>query len=98
MSTDYINSTDGLLYCGKCHTPTQCKVSAFGRTDMQYCMCECEQKRLAEEEAERKRQQVISDKRRREHSERAKSKQVDLTLELNDGTLGHITGTIGGKK
>lgn len=97
MPTDYINPEDGLLWCGKCHTPKQCRVTAFGRTDIQFCTCECEEKRLATEKAERERQQAIANERRREHSEQARSKRVDLTLELNDGTSGHITGTIGGQ-
>lgn len=98
MSIDYINPADGLLYCGKCNTRKQCKVSIFGRTDVQYCLCECKKAQLAEEETERERQQRFADKRRDERVERVKTKKVDLTLELNDGTLGHITGTIGGKK
>lgn len=97
MPNDYINPADGLLYCGKCRTPKQIRVKAFGRTDIQYCLCECEKTRLTEETKERKRQQAIADRRRRDHSEQARSKRVDLTLELNDGTSGHITGTIGGK-
>lgn len=27
---DYINSDDGLLYCGVCHTPKQCRVPFRG--------------------------------------------------------------------
>ncbi len=98
MPNDYINPADGLLYCGKCNTPKQCKVPIFGRMDIQYCTCECEQKRLAGEEAERERQQRLADKRRRERSIRARSKQVDLTLELSDGTRGHIKGKISSKE
>lgn len=95
---DYIDPANGLLYCGKCHTPKQCKVSAFGRTDIQFCTCKCEQEHLAEEKAERERQQRLADKRRRERSIRARSKQVDLTLELSDGTRGHIKGKISSKE
>lgn len=98
MSTDYINSTNGLLYCGKCGTPKQCKVPIFGRTDVRYCLCECEEAQLAEEKAERKREQAIANRRRRERSERARSKRVNLTLELSDGTRGHIKGKISSKE
>lgn len=76
MSTDYINPADGLLYCGKCHTAKQCKVLAFGRLDIQFCTCKCEQKRLAEEKAEREQQQAIADKRQRERSERARQRDI----------------------
>lgn len=51
---DYIK--DGLLYCGKCHTPKQCKVTAFDKTFFPKCMCQCEQEReaKAKEEAEKR--------------------------------------------
>lgn len=98
MSTDYINSADGLLYCGKCGTPKQCKVPIFGRTDVQYCLCECEKAQLAEEEAERERQQRLADNRRRERSKRAGSKAVNLLIELDNGVTGHITGEVSSKE
>lgn len=53
---DYIK--DGLLYCGKCHTPKQCRVNnpfIEGKTDIMPCMCDCkveEKKRI--EDARRK--------------------------------------------
>lgn len=65
---------------------------------MQFCLCACEQERFAEEEAKRKREQAIADKRRREHSEWARSMRVDLVLELSDGTRGHIKGKISSKE
>ena len=46
---DYINPPDGLLYCGKCRTPKQCRVTLFGRETTPYCTCQCEQERLAVE-------------------------------------------------
>lgn len=96
--TDYINPADGLLYCGKCNTRKQCKVSIFGRTDVQYCLCECEKVQLAVEETERKRQQAIADKRRRENISRTKNQMVDLNLTLDNGTRGHIKGSISSRK
>jgi DNA replication protein DnaC len=46
---DYI-SDDGLLYCGKCNTPKQCKVNLFGKERTVYCLCKC---RSEQREAER---------------------------------------------
>ena len=37
---DY-RGADGLLYCGKCHTPKQCLVTVFGRIMKVPCMCQC---------------------------------------------------------
>jgi DNA replication protein DnaC len=52
---DFINAEDGLLYCGKCNTPKQCKVNLFGVDRIVYCICKCRQEQLAAEEAEQKR-------------------------------------------
>lgn len=41
MNDDYIGA-DGLLYCGKCNTPKQCRIPMCGRMDIVYHMCECE--------------------------------------------------------
>lgn len=51
---DYMQ--DGLLYCGRCRTQKQCRVTFFGEEHVVYCTCECRQQELAEEEkAERRR-------------------------------------------
>lgn len=52
---DYINEDDGLLYCGKCNTPKQTKITVLGKIRKPYCLCKCEQEKLDAEEAERKR-------------------------------------------
>ena len=57
---DYVQ--DGLLYCGKCHTPKQCRVEAFGRIMMPMCMCDCAKEdynREREEERRRMREAEI---------------------------------------
>lgn len=59
---DYV--LDGLLHCGKCHTPKQCKIELFGAIKTPYCLCRCETEKRDAEEAERKRiefeKQVLS--------------------------------------
>lgn len=95
---DYTNPADGLLYCGKCSTPKQCIVKAFGRETVQYCICKCKQEQLAEEKArfgERKKEPDNAAKRRS-----ANIKTVDLLLELDGDGHGRIMGAIsssGGK-
>lgn len=62
---DYIK--DGLLYCGKCHTPKQCEVEIGGRVIKPYCMCRCEverEERLKEEDRARERMQRVDRMRR----------------------------------
>lgn len=46
---DYINPKDGLLWCGKCHTPKQCRVTLFGKEQIKYCVCKCERIRYERE-------------------------------------------------
>ncbi len=51
-SEDYINPADGLLYCGKCHTPKQCVINLGGRTLTPRCICKCEGEKLEAEREE----------------------------------------------
>lgn len=44
---------DGLLYCGKCHTQKQVRVTLFGKTRTPYCLCDCAAEKLKQEERER---------------------------------------------
>lgn len=48
---------DGLLYCGKCHTQKQVRVTLFGRTRTPYCLCRCASEKLKEEERQQKEQE-----------------------------------------
>ena len=47
---DYIQ--DGILYCGKCHTPKQVRLKYNDSIIMPYCLCECEAKRLEKQRQE----------------------------------------------
>ena len=60
---DYINSADGLKYCGKCYTPKE----AFFPADLQAqgftkhpVMCKCAAERREREEAERREYERMS--------------------------------------
>lgn len=55
---DYMK--DGLLYCGKCNTPKQCRVNLCGTEQVMSCMCACREMAYnAEKEAEDKRQHEL---------------------------------------
>lgn len=41
---DYIGA-DGLLYCGKCNTPRQCRITMFGKEDIVFQNCDCAKER-----------------------------------------------------
>ena len=62
---DYV--VDGLLYCGKCNTPKQCRVELFGKVRTPFCICKCEKERREKEEEARKqreRERQIKEMRR----------------------------------
>ena len=44
---------DGLIYCGKCHTPVQCRSTFEGRERIMPCICKCQK-----EERERQEQRM----------------------------------------
>lgn len=54
---DYVK--DGLLYCGKCHTPKQSKIEVNGKVWTPFRHCKCEAEKLEAEEAEMKRIQFL---------------------------------------
>ncbi len=60
---------DGLLYCGKCHTPKQFRMTAPPMEGRIFpCPCQCEQERQEREAAEQevqRRRQVVSDLKRK---------------------------------
>lgn len=47
---DYL--VEGLLHCGKCGTPKQIRIQAFGEIQMPYIPCACEEERYRREEEE----------------------------------------------
>ena len=53
---DYI--VDGLLYCGKCKTPKQCRIEILGKERTPFCLCKCEAEKREREEAEIKRLEI----------------------------------------
>lgn len=65
-TNDYVNPEDGLLYCGVCHTPKQCRVNLpcleKGETKefIAPCVCQCERERTEAEERRRKAQEDMA--------------------------------------
>lgn len=43
---------DGLLYCGKCHTPKQARIEIYGTVHTPMCLCKCENERYEREKQE----------------------------------------------
>ena len=52
--SDYTKETDGLLYCGNCHTPKQCRVDLPGKGAIVVgCICQCRKEETVLEEQRR---------------------------------------------
>lgn len=61
---DYMQ--DGLIYCGHCHTPKQCRIDLCGETRVLGCQCACASRRYDAEkaaDAERQRNYRIAEMR-----------------------------------
>lgn len=86
---DYI--LDGLLHCGKCHTPKQCRVTILGRERTPYCLCKCETERRDAEEAEFKRQEQLLKIAKYRKAAFPKSIMQDWTFAADDGCNPQIT-------
>lgn len=54
----YYIGENGLRYCGKCNTPTQCIVHIFGQDRVQACLCKCGAERYEKERLEIKKCEV----------------------------------------
>lgn len=84
---DYIK--DGLLHCGKCDTPKQCRVQnpfIAGRVDIRHCVCRCKAEEMKAEEEKRKQAEKairIRDMRRIGFQD---AEMQNWTFEKDDGT------------
>lgn len=86
---DYI--VDGLLYCGKCHTKKQTRVTMFGKVVTPMCLCRCAQEKRAAEEAERKQLERIMEVRRLRETGFADAEMAGWTFDKDDGA-NKVTG------
>lgn len=51
---EYLNETDGLLYCKRCHAPRQCRVPLNGAVVTRRVSCDCQEEAYLAAERERK--------------------------------------------
>ena len=93
---DYFGN-NGLLYCGKCHTPKQFEIDDTFSIDKLKglrinCLCECASKAVKEREAaekERKRQEHIKELKRK--CFRGETRLLSATFENDDKTNPKLT-------
>lgn len=82
-SGDYVK--DGLLYCGRCNTPKQCKVNLLGESATVFCLCRCMAEAQKAAEAERIHSEHL---RRLDKMRRTGFPEADMmqwTFERDDG-------------
>ena len=59
LNDEYLNETDGLIYCSKCRTPRQHKVQLPERVFVPTIRCRCQQETYDKREAERKNREFL---------------------------------------
>lgn len=84
---DYL-SEDGLLMCGKCHTPKQCRFIATwdGKEKKPYTLCDCARARRDAEEQARQAQNLRIEVNRLRKLGFPDSEMADWTFAHDDGT------------
>lgn len=83
---DYICADDHLLYCGRCHTPKQVRLSLNNNTKIVNCLCRCgSEKRDSEEEARKRRAKMERIKRLRIEGLQV-PRSSTYTFAFDDGT------------
>lgn len=84
---DYLNE-DGLLMCGKCHTPKQCRFIATwdGKEKKPYTLCDCARERKDAEEQARQAQDLRIEINRLRKLGFPDIEMADWTFAHDDGT------------
>lgn len=84
---DYLNE-DGLLMCGKCHTPKQCRFTASwdGKEKTPYTPCDCARERHDAEEQARQAQNLRIEVNRLRKLGFPDSEMANWTFNTDDGT------------
>ena len=89
---DYV--LDGLLHCGKCHTPKQCFVEVFGTVRTPACLCKCAKEARDREEAERKAREFADRVKRYRSVGFPESEMKNWTFANDDGKNPKMTAAM----
>lgn len=81
---DYIQ--DGILFCGKCNTPKQTKISVGGRIWTPACMCECEAERFRQRQEKMEREASLDAVRRLRSMGFSDRDMQKFTFDRDDGS------------
>jgi len=82
---EYLNESDHLIYCTKCHTPRQGRYTLQGRVFMPPIRCKCQQEIYDQEEAKRKLSEKQAEIERMKASGLQDNSLYDYTFEKDTG-------------
>ena len=82
---EYLNESDHLIYCTKCHTPRQGRYTLQGRVFMPPIRCKCQQEIYDQEEAKRKLSERQAEIKRMKASGLQDKSLYDYTFEKDTG-------------
>ena len=82
---EYLNESDHLIYCTKCHTPRQGRYTLQGRVFMPPIRCKCQQEIYDQEEARRKLSERQAEIKRMKTSGLQDKSLYDYTFEKDTG-------------
>lgn len=82
---EYLNESDHLIYCTKCHTPRQGRYTLQGRVFMPPIRCKCQQEIYDQEEARRKLSERQAEIKRMKASGLQDKSLYDYTFEKDTG-------------
>lgn len=77
---------NGLLHCGKCHTPKQCYIELFGQVRKPHCLCKCAKEKLEREEQERKQREQALRVQKYRAAAFPESEMAKWTFAADDGS------------
>ena len=86
---DYIE--DGLLHCGRCRTPKQCRVKLMGMVISPKCLCKCEKERQRQEEEKAENQELLDRIRKYRSIGFPESQMKSWTFENDDKSNEKLT-------
>lgn len=91
--SDYIEN--GLLHCGKCRTPKQCRVELMGMVIFPKCLCQCEKEHQRQEKEKAENQELLDRIRKYRSIGFPESQMKSWTFENDDGSNEKLTNMAG---
>lgn len=85
---------EGLLHCGKCHTPKQCCVVVFETIRKPPCLCQCAKAAIDKEAEERRQREHFQKVQRFRHMGFPESEMSNWTFAADDGSNPKMTNAM----